>query len=102
MAILEIQNLPKLISRKIEWQIITWIMDLNFTFWKFLEHSATLYWFNMAYFNKAEGMSALFELSKNAFLQLILWKLYLLERVFIVHYCKRILVEFFNVIKKYY
>ena len=32
MAILEIQNLPKLISRKIEWQINPCIMDLNFTF----------------------------------------------------------------------
>ena len=42
MEIFEIQTLPKLISRKIEWQITSCIMHLNFTFWKFLEHSAYL------------------------------------------------------------
>ena len=30
----------KLISRKIGWQINYCVVDLNFTFWKFLEHSA--------------------------------------------------------------
>ena len=41
-AIFEIQILPKLFSLKIEWQINSCIVDLNFTFWKFLEHSAVL------------------------------------------------------------
>ena len=31
MAIFDIQNLPKLISLKIEWQINTIILDLNFS-----------------------------------------------------------------------
>ena len=39
MAFFEIQTLPKLISRKIEWQINSCIVDLNFTFRKFLEQS---------------------------------------------------------------
>ena len=39
IAIFEIQILPKLISHKIEWQIDYCIVDFNFTFWKFLEHS---------------------------------------------------------------
>ena len=39
IAIFVIQILPKLISHKIEWQIDSCIVDLNFTFWKFLEHS---------------------------------------------------------------
>ena len=37
--------MPKLISSNIEWQINACIVDLNFTFWKFLEHSAKLNWF---------------------------------------------------------
>ena len=40
MAIFDIQILPKFISCKIEWQINICIVNLNFTFWKFLEHSA--------------------------------------------------------------
>ena len=40
LAIFEIQILPKLISRKIEWKINSCIKDFSFTFWKFLEHSA--------------------------------------------------------------
>ena len=40
VKMLEIQILPKLISYKINWQINSCIVDLNFTFWKFLEHSA--------------------------------------------------------------
>ena len=39
MAIFDIQILPKLISHKIEWQINCCIVDINFTFCKFLEHS---------------------------------------------------------------
>ena len=39
MAIFDIQILPKLITRKIEWEIKSCIVDHNFTFWKFLEHS---------------------------------------------------------------
>ena len=42
MAIFKTQIVPKLISRKIEWQITSCIMHLNFTFWKFLEQSAFL------------------------------------------------------------
>ena len=42
MAIFDIQILPKFISHKIEWQISSCILDLNFTFWKFLEHSAVV------------------------------------------------------------
>ena len=40
MAIFEIQTLPKLIPHKIEWQTTSCIMDLDFTFWNYLEHSA--------------------------------------------------------------
>ena len=40
MAIFEIQILPKLLPSKIEFQINSCIVDLNFTFCKFLEHSA--------------------------------------------------------------
>ena len=39
MAIFEIQILPKLISHKIEWQKDSCIVDLNYTFLEFLEHS---------------------------------------------------------------
>ena len=38
-AIFEIQILPKLISRKIGWQLDFHTVTLNFTFFKFLEHS---------------------------------------------------------------
>ena len=44
VKMLEIQILPKLISYKINWQINSCIVDLNFTFWKFLEHSAICWW----------------------------------------------------------
>ena len=40
MAIFEIKLLPELILRKIECQINSWVVDLNFTFWKFLENRA--------------------------------------------------------------
>ena len=39
MAIFDIQILPKLVLRKIEWEIKSCFVDLNFIFWKFLEHS---------------------------------------------------------------
>ena len=40
MAIFKIPILPKLVLHKIEQLINSWIVELNFTFWKFLEHSA--------------------------------------------------------------
>ena len=40
MAIFDIQILPKLISRKTEWQINFCIVAQNFTFSKFLEQGA--------------------------------------------------------------
>ena len=40
MAIFEIKMLLNFISHKIECQSNFWNLDLNFTFWKFLEHSA--------------------------------------------------------------
>ena len=45
-TIFEIQILPKLISRKIRWQLDSWtstLWGLNFTFSKFLEHSAACF-----------------------------------------------------------
>ena len=42
LAIFEFQILTKLFWRKIEWQIDSWNVDSNFTFWEFLEHCALL------------------------------------------------------------
>ena len=44
MAIFEIKTLPKLFSRKTELQIDSWNVNLNFTFWQFLEHSGKATW----------------------------------------------------------
>ena len=40
MTIFKTQIMPKLISLQIEWQMNSWIVGLNITFWNIVEHSA--------------------------------------------------------------
>ena len=95
MATFEILILPKIFSQKIEWQKNSCIVDLKFTFWKFLEHSV-LYFFrvtfyrNWKYFYSEEILQTknisvkatfLFDLDWRLFLAK--WKLFFLCKVFV-------------------
>ena len=72
------------ISHKIEWQITSCIVDLSFTFWKFLEHSGNVTWlFHFPYSQKVSWMK------QEIFLQCLTKLKHLLKTHTFVHWMVR-------------